>query len=398
MRILISISHLRIGGAQQFILRLAEGLADKQHQVYLYDYELLSHQSLNSLVSQIPQNINLITHPSLLDKITAKIDRQLAKVNIKSNFWLWSKKLHFKFLIFFLKIDLVLTALYHSDKFVTQTLQQTKVPIILRSGGDYRFVIEEGNSTQDEVLQIMNRVNGIICVCESDSDVVSKYTSNSQALRKKIYNGIIPPKPISREDNPRQKLNISKDAFIFGMVARGIPEKGWAEAIKSFELLQGLTEQDIHLILVGDSEYLLSLKQSLNSQLQSIVHFVGYSSEPEYWIDSFNVGLLPTYFSGESLPNSVVEYLAFGKPTIATNIAGLPEMINYEGQEAGFLVDLNQYGRANVALMQNAMLKYLRDYCLFQKHSELALKAFAKFNISISINSYEEFFQEFSKM
>lgn len=63
------------------------------------------------------------------------------------------------------------------------------------------------------------------------------------------------------------------------MVARENQEKSWAELIHAFEQVLKVTFLEVHLIVVGDSQYLRNLKASLDScdSMATRVHFVGYS-------------------------------------------------------------------------------------------------------------------------
>jgi glycosyltransferase involved in cell wall biosynthesis len=393
VNILISISNLALGGAQTFVSRLASELS-KNHVVYVYN--LFDDGSANKIKSRFSPNIKIISFsiPLLCQRFLGKLDSLFLKLGLKVTSSEFIKLLHFRLILAYLKIDVVNSHLYHSDNFVVNALQKYSTPIIITDHGDYRYVIKEKIGTSASILKIFSRVDAVIYVSESNAASITKYTANSQAIMRKIYYGVSRPTQKSHFFSGRRKLEISEEARVFGMVARGIPEKGWAEAVQAFEIVQSLTERRIHLIVVGDSDYLDTLKKSVDEKLSSCVHFVGYSSEPEYWIESFDVGLLPTSFPGESLPNSVIEYLSLGKPVIATEVGGIPEMVNYEGQLAGFLIKLNQDGRADVPSMTDAMLKYISDPNLLEQHSCLAKQAFDKFRIETCTESYESLFRE----
>lgn len=394
MRILISISDLRIGGAQTFAARLAQALS-QNHSVYIYNYELSSHQPQDTIVNQLATNLKVIHLPHLISRLAKKVDRILANnLGFKPRVWEFIKSLHFRVMLALYKIDIVNSHMYHSDRFVTNTLHNSSFPIVMSNHGDYRYIVERGTSTVAEVLKIINRINGIVYLSDSNAEDISKYTTNFKAVAKKIYNGVFPPIQKNYSESARKQLQISENAFVFGMVARGIPEKGWAQAIQAFELVQAQTEKEMHLILVGDSNYLSFLRQSLDTKLSSVVHFIGYSSEPNYWIEGFDVGLLPTYFPGESLPNSIIEYLSLGKPVIATEVGGILEMITHQEQQAGIIIKLNLEGKADVDLLVKAMLRYVNDPVLLGQHSYSAKQAFEKFKIEPCVESYEKLFAQ----
>jgi hypothetical protein len=76
------------------------------------------------------------------------------------------------------------------------------------------------------------------------------------------------------------------------------------------------------LVLVGSSDYLDGLRAATTNPR---VHFVGFAPNPIDWVRLFDVGLLPSYFASESLPNCVAEYLFCGAPVVATRIGEIPQ-------------------------------------------------------------------------
>src|SRR6185312_10673278 len=157
----------------------------------------------------------------------------------------------------------------------------------------------------------------------------------------------------------RQSLNIGPTAFVFGMVSRGVSTKGWEEAIEAFMLLD---KPGTHLVFIGDSDYVQDLKTKYAAQVN--VHFVGFSSEPLEWINLFDVGLLPSTYPSESLPNVIVEYLRCNKPVIASDAGEIKKMISYMGSDAGIIIPVNE-GKVPVAGVLDAMKKYTEDKTLY---------------------------------
>src|SRR6185437_13149544 len=95
-------------------------------------------------------------------------------------------------------------------------------------------------------------------------------------------------------------------------------------------LLQLNTEK-AHLVLVGESTYLQTLKNNF-AQHQTI-HFIGESKNPLEWVNIFDVGLLPSTYASESLPTVVIEYLCCNKPVIASDAGEIVNMIQCDGKD-----------------------------------------------------------------
>lgn len=395
MKILIAISHLMTGGAQTFVIRLASSLA-KDHAVYIYNCNFFP--ITDDTLIDIPDNVKVISFfppssDSLLNRALSKIERFTANTGRKIKIREKLRKLHFNFILKKLNVDIINSHLYHADNFVVGTLEDSLIPIVVTDHGDYKYVIKQQLSDFSSTQKIFNRINGIVVLSEDNATAISQYAQVCNLPVKKIYNGIALPQPSEHTSSGREKLKIPKDAFVFGMVARGIPEKGWAELIQAFEQVLNMTPQEVHLIFVGDSDYLRKLKASLDNKIVARVHFVGYSANPNYWIECFDVGVLPTYFDGESLPYSIIEYFSFGKPAIATEMGGISEMMTHNAQTAGFTIK-KQAGKADVSSIAHAMLQYINNPSLLKQHSLIAKQAFEKFKIENCVKSYELFFQQ----
>jgi glycosyltransferase involved in cell wall biosynthesis len=144
--------------------------------------------------------------------------------------------------------------------------------------------------------------------------------------------------------------------------------------------------------LGGDSNFLQQLKIQYSTDS---IRFTGYTDQPQRVINVFDVGLLPTYFPGESLPNTIIEYLACGKPVIATDTGGIAEMIRITGTEetAGQLIPLRN-GKADADAIAEAMSVYIKMPQLLGEHSRRATQAFRKFDPETCFGEYESFFKD----
>jgi glycosyltransferase involved in cell wall biosynthesis len=170
----------------------------------------------------------------------------------------------------------------------------------------------------------------------------------------------------------------------FGMVARGVADKGWRELIAAARLVHARADKPIRLVLVGDGPCIQELRREVN---EPWILFAGQQNDPERWVRCFDVGMLPTCLPEESLPNSIIEYLACGKPVIATDIGGIPEMIG----RAGRLVPLGPDARADVAALTLAMQSMLDPAQRFA-FSAAALTAFSDFSMERCVSAYQTLF------
>jgi glycosyltransferase involved in cell wall biosynthesis len=125
------------------------------------------------------------------------------------------------------------------------------------------------------------------------------------------------------------------------------------------------------------------------------VHFVGFAANPIDWVRLFDVGLLPSYFPSESLPNSIAEYLFCGIPVIATRIGEIPQMLDVPGQGlAGVLLEQSKQGLTNPEALTAAMQAYIEAPLLLADHKALAAQCFDKFRMDHCVAAYEAIFAQ----
>ena len=117
------------------------------------------------------------------------------------------------------------------------------------------------------------------------------------------------------------------------------------------------------------------------------VRYVGAVDDVFPFLAEADVGLLPTFFASESLPNSVIEYLLFGLPAIVTDYAELPAMIASEKGDAGITIGLKD-GRPDIDALAAAMYAYATDSELFAEHIDRAALAAKKFGMDRIIDQY----------
>lgn len=173
------------------------------------------------------------------------------------------------------------------------------------------------------------------------SDVV---VGNSEAglsayrvpLRKRalIYNGFNFNRTLNITDKIelRKSLKIETD-YVVGMVARFSSMKDYATYFHAAYLVLE-KRKDVTFLAIGaetDSDAALSLVANTNPLL---IKLLGERLDIEALINILDIGILATFTEGIS--NSILEYMAFGKPVVASGGGGNTEIIVNE--ETGFLL------------------------------------------------------------
>jgi glycosyltransferase involved in cell wall biosynthesis len=152
----------------------------------------------------------------------------------------------------------------------------------------------------------------------------------------------------------RASLGLPSEAPVAGVIARLTEQKGHRylfEALAHSPELGGM-----HLVVVGDGELREDLRQRAQALgVASRVHFVGVRRDLGDLLHAMDVFVLPSLWEG--LPLSLVLAMGAGVPVVATNVAGVPEVV--EDGRTGLLVppaDAPALGRALARLVTDPAL------------------------------------------
>ena len=139
----------------------------------------------------------------------------------------------------------------------------------------------------------------------------------------------------------RSALGIGHEDFVLCMVARGIADKGWKEAIEAVLLANTGSHRNIHLLLIGDGEEPERLEPQYEGNER--VHFLGFQSQVRAYFACSDMGFIPSRFQGESFPLVLIDCLMTGKPVLASNIGEINQMLSTRDGRAGLVFDLNNW-------------------------------------------------------
>jgi glycosyltransferase involved in cell wall biosynthesis len=145
----------------------------------------------------------------------------------------------------------------------------------------------------------------------------------------------------------REKIETKKNILFVGRLAK---IKGIAELVHAFSLLR---DAGYNLYMVGPNE---DLDQNQMDRIRNVpgVHLCGKMNHEKVLslMKGADIVVVPSLM--ENFPLVVLEAMACGKPIVATNVGGIPEMI--EDHCNGILIppkDANALARAIFFLMEN---------------------------------------------
>jgi len=140
-------------------------------------------------------------------------------------------------------------------------------------------------------------------------------------------------------------------------------------------------------VLVGDGPERPALEQAIRThQMQAHFHLPGVTQEPEQWYAMFDIVLMTSLT--EAFPLTLIEAAACAVPAVATNIAGIPDIV-VDG-ETGFLAPPTALDQLAEYVVQLA-----RDTELRQRMGAVARqRALSEFDVRVMVARYADMFKQ----
>jgi len=168
-----------------------------------------------------------------------------------------------------------------------------------------------------------------------------------------IYNAVdfAQAQPTIAREEMRASLGISNQAPLVGVIARLTEQKGHRYLFEA--LASNPTLDEVQLIVIGGGD----LQDALIAQASTLgisrrVHFLGPRRDLGNLLGAMDVFVMPSLWEG--LPLSLVLAMGAGLPSVATAVAGIPEVV--EDGRTGLLVpaaDSVALGNALASLVAN---------------------------------------------
>ena len=393
MKILIITETLSVGGAETFVVRLANSLS-LQHEVMLVN--LHPEISRKELIARLVPSVRYSPMHQPFRAIRQKTDGLMLKIGVDiSLIDEYIIKFIYKILRQF-NPDVIHTHLFKADYYLARLKARGYYSgnLVSTNHGDY---IEYDKVSPKRIINYdlkkrltLKMLNYLVVISDEQAKwaKIEKLKSNADFQYPKIINGYE-----SSEQMPviRHTVGIPNEAFIFGMVARGIKPKGWSFLVEAFI---DLNEPNSHLVLVGEGQEISRLQKDYSSN--NNISFVGFTDNPISWINIFDVGILPSVLKSESLPTVVIEYLYCGKPVIATDIGEIRRMLGSDNEAvenfAGTIIP-TEGDDVEISLLTKAMHQMMYDTLYYNHCKKNATAAAAKFSMTHCVAEYEKIYK-----
>ncbi len=390
MTIVIVTETLSTGGAETFVLRLATALREKGLlvSIVILRGELFDCAMVNEIATD--ETLVPIRIPCL--HLVLKLDGLLYKLGSQLSLLRWFQVSRLRKHLVAARATVAHSHLLTADLVTSRACRSIGMPWVSTMHGDYLSIEHKGSSQsaripdfQEVCLEVEHSLAHMVCITDPQMQQLQRLMPSlaTGGRISKIYNGYSDKKMgFYAADRPEVLWQIPTDAFVIGMVARGIKDKGWDVLMGAYE---SLGWSDAWLVLVGDGEHMQKLR---DGHCHPRIVFCGNVVDPLRYISHFDVACLPSQYSAESLPTVVIEYMLLGKPVIATDIGEISAMLEASGNDpAGLLVELGNTA-AMVPRMQAALKKLYYDDVLRTSMGANALRAAKKFDMGACVDAY----------
>jgi glycosyltransferase involved in cell wall biosynthesis len=200
---------------------------------------------------------------------------------------------------------------------------------------------------RDLIRRLTPRIDHVIAVSRS---IVRKLEDEGRltAPVSLIYNGV----DLERYDHQeacctlREEYGMPDDAEIAGVIARLEPEKGHPTLIDAWPQVLAAVPK-ARLLIVGEGSRREALEEQVATLgLEGFVIFTGRRDDVPAVTAALDVAVLPSYREAQGL--SILEAMALSRPVVASNVGGIPEMV--EDGRTGLLVPPHDSGALAAAV------------------------------------------------
>ncbi|HEY9178996.1 MAG TPA: glycosyltransferase family 4 protein [Flavipsychrobacter sp.] len=394
MNIILASEVIHPGGAETFILRLSQALHKKGHNVSVLVF--YNHMLNRELCKILAPDVEIVPADIPAAGLLGKLDGLLFRLGVDYSIRNIFIRSTLRRLIKKQKTNIIHSHLLKVDKLCLDVAATEDIPVVNTIHGDYLQFFEKTRkgiaipllNYMQKAKSNLGKLAAVVCISDKQVSFFEKeFPQETKNKLSKIYNGYegnITAQPAEL----KKQLGITDGDFVFGMVSRGIREKGWQVTIDAF---LHLNNANTHLVLTGSGDYITSLKDKYKEEKR--IHFTGHADNPINWINIFDAGLLPSTYPSESLPTVIIEYLYCGIPVIASDAGEIVNMTGQDNHPAGIIVPVHN-GKVDVLQFSHAMNSYVDNKELYSIHKENAGKCYQMFDMDKCVSAYMHVYED----
>jgi glycosyltransferase involved in cell wall biosynthesis len=313
------------GGAERFVVALA-----REIQALGYETTVASHhKGIKTYAAE--QNVNFVRSPWL----QSWQDYSGLRILLFPLFALWQLYVACWYIRAINKLQVSVIHPQSRDDFISATLaaRWCKIKVVWTDHADLKYVYQNvpvpiKNPVGKWVWRLSKQAQAVTLVSNSEAQLITKAVGAQQLPDnyQVIYNGI--------RDTPVKAVDRTKDeqtSIIFCCTSRLVVAKGIGELIEATKQIAQTT--NCKLWIVGDGPDAEQFRaQAAN---HPSIEFKGFQADALPYVAASDVFVHPSYHEGFSL--SIVEAAKLGKPMIACNVGGNPEIVH--DHQNGLLIE-----------------------------------------------------------
>ena len=313
-RVMLFTDSFMRGGTERQFVRLVRGI-DRSR----YDIVIACLQRCGPLLSEVESlGVSIVEFP-----IDSFYNFRAAKLFVQLVQFLYREQ-----------IQIVHAFDFYTSVFAVPAARLAGVPVVLASR---RELLNLRSRWQQRATRVACRLaTGVVVNSRAVEHDMSGLESGS---RRKI--DVLPNcidldefEPKLSSGGIRRELGLSPRSILIGALGNLRPEKN----LETFLLAaRGILDAipSAEFLVIGDGPAANKLKSLADDlHLSQSIHFLGERPDVPDLVAALDILVLSSYT--ESFPNAILEAMAMGKPVVATNVGGIPELVE-EGQ-TGFLV------------------------------------------------------------
>lgn len=242
-------------------------------------------------------------------------------------------------------IDAIHSGIWWADRWVDDNRWDLPedMPWVISMHGCHETILDNPDidpTFPERVVRMAQRAKWVY-TAHKNLKVFDKYGKPDKLVH--IPNGTA-EQPIGR-DLRRQDVGLRGNAIVMCLASRAIPSKGWFEALRLTERLN-LEGHVVDLLLIGDGP----AADKIRPQAPEYVRLIPQVSNLQDYLVLADIGLLPSYFVGESFPLVLLEMMAKSLPLVSSDIGEIPWIIGSGETAAGIIVPSSTNGIDEEAL------------------------------------------------
>jgi len=236
------------------------------------------------------------------------------------------------------------------------------------------------------VRSAYRRADAVVCNARANARLISEFVGSEGPQVETIYNPLDARSFQSRFRERDRKVLQTGEPPLLVSHGRLHPQKGFDTLLRALERLIG-RGVEARLRIIGDGPERGALEDLVRSLgLEERVEMPGFSSDPWSAIEEGDIYVLPSRFEG--LPNSLLEAIAIGLPSIAADCPTGPSEILDPVDQVGALFPVD-----DVEALTHQLQRLIADGSLRDRMARSARRRALDFSPEVNTAAYGALFQ-----